>query len=178
MDVSDVEFQAVEELISVVPNFSHDKLYLISGEIGPFNPGLPVNVPLWMAMNLKQRRKCRIQAPEWMDIEKLEQHKQEEKDSAVFQPMPNPHYMEITKILLIHAADDIPNADEVHTLVKDVWDLRAAKLRHSIDTFVAEQQTHASLDNLSLMEINTIRPFLTQALDHMHTLLSNTQGGH
>lgn len=37
------------------------------GDLGPFNPGLMVEVPVWLALNLKQRQKCRIVPPEWMD---------------------------------------------------------------------------------------------------------------
>ncbi|XP_033626545.1 DNA replication complex GINS protein PSF2-like [Asterias rubens] len=177
MDSAEVEFLAEKQLVTVVPNFSHDEVFLIGGSVGPFNAGLPVEVPLWMAVNLKQRQKCRIQPPDWMDIEKLKDKKQEEKDSPIFQPMMNQHYMVVTKLLLSHATDDIPHADEVHTLVKDIWDLRMAKLRQSVDKFVKDQETHARLDNLSLMEINTVRPFLTQALDHMHTLRMNTLVG-
>lgn len=174
MDPAEVEFLAEKELVTIIPNFSHNKLYLISGDIGPFNPGLPLDVPLWLAVNLKQRQKCRIQPPEWMDVETLEAKKQEEKDSAVFESVMNPHFMEISKLLLTHAADDITNADEVHALIKDLWDIRAAKLRQSVDKFIKAQASYAKLDNLSLMEINTIRPFLTQALDNMHTLKMNS----
>jgi len=38
------------------------------GDIGPFSAGLPLEVPLWMAINLKQRQKARIRPPEWMDV--------------------------------------------------------------------------------------------------------------
>ncbi|XP_072014103.1 DNA replication complex GINS protein PSF2-like [Amphiura filiformis] len=174
MEPSEVEFLAEKETVTIIPNFSHNDIYLIGGDVGPFNAGMPVNVPLWMAINLKQRQKCRIQPPDWMDVEKLQEKKQEEVDSPIFQPTMNPHYMEVTKLLLSHATDDIPHADEVHTLVKDIWDLRVAKLRQSVDRFVKDQETYARLDNLSLMEINTIRPFLTPALDQMHGLRMNT----
>lgn len=40
----------------------------LQGDLGPFNPGLPVEVPLWLAINLKQRQKCRLLPPEWMDV--------------------------------------------------------------------------------------------------------------
>ena len=40
------------------------------GDLGPFNPGLPVQVPVWLALNLKQRQKCRILPPPWMDVGK------------------------------------------------------------------------------------------------------------
>jgi len=35
---------------------------------------------------------------------------------------------------------------------------------------VAKQERHAQVDNLTVMEINTVRSLLTNALDHMHDL--------
>ena len=40
----------------------------LQGDIGPFNASLPTEVPLWVAIFLKQRRKCRILPPDWMDV--------------------------------------------------------------------------------------------------------------
>lgn len=43
--------------------------------------------------------------------------------------------------------DDIPRADEIRTLVKDIWDLRVAKLRSSsLDGFVKHSDiSHAKV---------------------------------
>ncbi|XP_045194490.2 DNA replication complex GINS protein PSF2-like [Mercenaria mercenaria] len=177
MDPAEVEFLAEKELITIVPNFTLDKIFLIGGDIGPFTAGLPIEVPLWMAVNLKQRQKARIRPPEWMDVEKLQEKKQEETDSKFFTAMPCRHYMELTQLLLKYAMDDIPHADETRTLIKDIWDLRIAKLRSSIDTFVKSDATHAKLNHLTLMELNTVRPFLTKSLDHLHMLRTNITGG-
>lgn len=137
MDPAEVEFLAEKEPVTVIPNFSLDKVYLIGvseslsfvkmlffwlglivlwsginnpyidiicqssnsndtcyivtigliwyatlipavltlvkrlcaqGDLGPFNPGLPVDVPVWLALNLKQRQRCRIVPPAWMDV--------------------------------------------------------------------------------------------------------------
>ncbi|KAL4688660.1 hypothetical protein H8959_004912 [Pygathrix nigripes] len=46
MDAAEVEFLAEKELVTIIPNFSLDKICLIGGDLGPFNPGLPVEVPL------------------------------------------------------------------------------------------------------------------------------------
>lgn len=177
MDPAEVEFLAEKESITVVPNFALDKIYLIGGDIGPFTAGLPIEVPLWMAINLKQRQKARIRPPDWMDVEKLQEKKQEETDSKFFTEMPCKHYMELTQLLLKYAMDDIPHADETRTLIKDIWDLRIAKLRSSIDTFVKSDATHAKLNHLTLMELNTVRPFLTRSLDQLHVLRMNISGG-
>ncbi|KAG5270113.1 hypothetical protein AALO_G00188870 [Alosa alosa] len=177
MDPSEVEFLAEKEMVQIIPNFSLDKVYLIGGDLGPFNPGLPVEVPVWLALNLKQRQKCRIVPPEWMDVQKLEEIRDQERKEETFTPIPNPYYMELTKLLLNHAADNIPKADEIRTLVKDIWDTRIAKLRLSIDSFISQQEAHAKLDNLTLMEINTTRSFLLDSLDCMYKLRSNVQPG-
>ncbi|XP_006735022.1 DNA replication complex GINS protein PSF2 [Leptonychotes weddellii] len=104
MDAAEVEFLAEKELVTIIPNFSLDKIYLIGS-----------------------------------------------------------------------ASDNIPKADEIRTLIKDVWDTRTAKLRVSADSFVRQQEAHAKLDNLTLMEINTSGAFLTQALNHMYKLRTNLQ---
>ena len=41
------------------------------GEFGPFNPSMHSRVPLWLAVHLKQRQKCRIEPPDWMSVGKL-----------------------------------------------------------------------------------------------------------
>ncbi|KAF7464245.1 Hypothetical predicted protein [Marmota monax] len=205
MDAAEVEFLAEKELVTIIPNFSLDKIYLIGvrpragagrggaagsagpvlrraltavalqGDLGPFSPGLPVAVPLWLAVNLKQRQKCRLLPAEWMDVEKLEKMRDHERKEETFTPVPSPYYMELTKLLLNHASEDIPKADAIRTLIKDLWDTRIAKLRVSADSFVRQQEAHAKLDNLTLMEINTSGAFLTQALHHMHKLRTNLQ---
>lgn len=93
MEPAEVEFLAEKELITIVPNFSENRLYLISvgdliftlapsmfrqlpppsfgapqGEVGPFNPSMQTRVPLWLALNLRQRQKCHIVPPEWLSV--------------------------------------------------------------------------------------------------------------
>ena len=57
---------------SVSSNVKYHTLKLVvscfQGDIGPFSASIPTEVPLWVAIFLKQRRKCRIQPPNWMDV--------------------------------------------------------------------------------------------------------------
>lgn len=189
MNPAEVEFLAENQIIQVIPNFSHSALYLICGEVGPFRPGIAVNVPLWMAINLKQRQKCRLTAPEWMNVETLTQIKEKETTSDVFTEMPDEHYIVTTELILSTAPHDIANADEVRTLVKvlvifyptlisllknyflkDLWDMRIAKLRSLVDSLLKRGEAHLNVDNLTLMELNTVQPFLPHALDQIFRL--------
>lgn len=43
------------------------------------------------------------------------------------------------------ASDNIPKADTIRTLIKDLWDTRMAKLRVSADSFVQQQEAHAKV---------------------------------
>jgi len=53
--------------------------------------------------------------------------------------------------------------------------MRIAKLRSSVDVFLKGGHAHAQLDHLTLMEINTVRPFLPHALDQIFRLKQVTQ---
>ncbi|XP_050733749.1 probable DNA replication complex GINS protein PSF2 isoform X2 [Eriocheir sinensis] len=170
MDASEIEFLAEKTPISIVPNFTQEKLYLISGDVGPFAPGIPVEVPLWLGLNLRQRGKCRLVMPDWLDEEKLAEKKEEETQSKVFTEMPSEHYLIIAQLLLAAEPEGIPNPQEVKTLIKDIWDLRISKLRSSVADFILSDGTHAKLDRLTLLEINSIRPILPHSLDQLHRL--------
>lgn len=84
MDPAEVEFLAEKEIIEVIPNFSFESVHLISGTIGPFKAGLPLNVPLWLAVTLRQQQKCRFVPPQWMDVDLLEEVREEEKQSRYY----------------------------------------------------------------------------------------------
>ena len=172
----ELEFLAENVLIRVVPKLNQDKLYLIGGEFGPFVAGMPCEVPLWIAIYLFNKRLCDVRAPDWLTVEKLGEWKEKEIDNAdEFQPMICEHYMEISQLLLTNALDCIPHADQVRTLVKDIWDIRTSKLRKSIDTFIRDEETFAGLKNLSVMEINFVRPLLVNTLDTMNSIRFSDQ---
>ncbi|XP_056638569.1 DNA replication complex GINS protein PSF2 [Diorhabda sublineata] len=170
MNPEEIEFLAEKESISIIPTFNNDVIHLITGDVGPFRASLPTNVPLWMAITLKQQQRCKIQPPDWMNVEKLESIKEEEKQSINFTKMPSDHYMVEAKVLLDYASDDIPKADEVRTVIKDIWDIRMSKIRSSVTKLVKNGEFYAAVDNLTIMEINSMRPILPHALDQLYRM--------
>ncbi|XP_045542941.1 probable DNA replication complex GINS protein PSF2 [Papilio machaon] len=175
MDPYEIEFIGENRIVSIIPNFSHDKIFLICGEFGPFRAGLPMNVPLWLGVMLKQKQKCRIVAPDWMDIEVLENIKEEEKKSRFFTKMPNEHYMVEAKLILGTAAEDIPRASEIKTIIKDIWDIRMSKLRTSMDALMKTGGSYGRLDHLTMMEINSVKPLLPEAMNELHRIKMNAR---
>jgi GINS complex subunit 2 len=79
MDPEEIEFIGEKEEIGIIPNFNNQPLHLICNSVGPFRAGLPMHVPLWLAIHLKRQQKCRIVPPIWMDRDLLEDLKEAEK---------------------------------------------------------------------------------------------------
>jgi len=57
------------------------------------------------------------------------------------------------------AADNVVKADEIRTLVKDVWDIRMAKLHSSIDVFLKSDATHAKVTVLIEASVLNIKVY-------------------
>ena len=142
----------------------------VSGDVGPFKPGLPVSVPLWLAVNLRQRQRCRLVRPGWLQVDTLEEVRDAEKEEALFTEMPAPNIFVVANIVLDCAKEDIEKADEVRMVLRDIWDIRQAKLRRSVDSFIQGAHLHAKLNHLQLIELNTVRPLLPHAFDQINRL--------
>ncbi|VDN59885.1 unnamed protein product [Dracunculus medinensis] len=113
MDPNLCQFVAENELIQIIPNFNYEKLYLICGDVGPFEAGIPLEVPLWMAIRLKKQHKCRILAPEWFNVESLRKFiDAETREKGGLTPVPR-YFREFSNLLLLDAKDDIIDADQV-----------------------------------------------------------------
>lgn len=165
-----MEFMAERESIKIVPNFSSGTLYLLQGDVGPFKPGLPLEVPLWIGVHLRQRQKCRILQPDWMDVEVLEEAAEREKEEPLFTKLPCDSLFVVANLLLDVATSDFSHADEVKTAIKDIWDVRQAKIRKIVDSFVLSGSLRATLNNVQLIELNGVRPLLPHTMDHIHRL--------
>lgn len=165
MDPEEVEFVGEKVLVGVVPNFAFEPIHLISGTIGPFRAGMPVMVPLWLACHLRKQQKCRFVPPEWMETTVLEELKEEEKRIQSFVKMPSEQYLVEAKLIIGQAPEDVPNSEEVRTVIKDIFDIRMSKYRAFMDTYVKGEATNIHLDNLTIFEIHSWTPVFSQALD-------------
>ncbi|KAI8144129.1 DNA replication complex GINS protein PSF2 [Fennellomyces sp. T-0311] len=186
---SEIEFLAGDEDILIIPTHSMSKLQFIGGTYGPFRPPLKAKVPLWLALMLKKHHMCHILAPEWLSIvehvyEKSRQraHKvtldhlkkmlHDEENEAEFSPLPF-HYMEISMMLLESAPEDVPNSEQVRRYLKDLRETRQSKARAGLSVL---DDRYLGMNNLSLMEINEIRPFFSRAFLEMRKLSVDNAG--
>ncbi|CAE6422527.1 unnamed protein product [Rhizoctonia solani] len=157
----ELEFIASEELVSIVPTISMERIRLMSGVYGPFRPPARTKIPLWFAANLKLKRKCYIVPPEWLNVEWLQEKLREETTQDTFSKMPF-RYLEISKVLLDVAYEDITGSERVRNLLKDIREARQAKLRVGLKDL---DHLQLSFPNICAMEINELRPFFIKAME-------------
>lgn len=66
------------------------------------------------------------------------------------------------------ALDDIREADLVRSLLMDIQDVRRSKIRRGLTAL--KDSAAVRLNNLTLMEINSIRPFFVQAMNTFYKM--------
>eukprot|EP01117_Protostelium_nocturnum_P014205 TRINITY_DN5384_c0_g1_i1.p1 TRINITY_DN5384_c0_g1~~TRINITY_DN5384_c0_g1_i1.p1 ORF type:complete len:189 (-),score=55.45 TRINITY_DN5384_c0_g1_i1:157-723(-) len=170
---SDVDFFAEDEKITIEPNFNMEAVTFISGTLGPFKTLQKTEVPLWLAVELKQKRKCNIVIPSWLTVNQLEEKYERESAKNTNEPFEvmNYYYMEIAAQLLEYAADDFENVGKVRRLIEDIWTSRTTRIRKQMEENInAEDSSSFRLGNLASMELKTISPILTQTISQFRAL--------
>ena len=176
--------QAEDTRVTIIPNFAHIKFDFISGECGPFEPGLPVEVPLWLALTLKRQLKCQVTTPKWLEIDELRSAIDAERESTGFGDKVPYHYLEIASMLLNGAKEDIANQDAIRTAIEDLKDIRQGKIRSGIRAIVntefgskADGDVTQQVDGIGIrmrgiaaMEIHAMRDHFLLALERMQTM--------
>ncbi|KDR83972.1 hypothetical protein GALMADRAFT_219801 [Galerina marginata CBS 339.88] len=165
----ELELVASQQLIEIVPLISMEKTAFISGAYGPLRPPNKAKIPLWMAVNLKLKKKCHIIAPVWLNVDFLQERLTLETSEPTFSSLPF-RFAEISKVILDVASDDLENPDKIRSLLKDLREARQAKSRDGLKTL---DHSELSLPNLCSMEINEIRPYFVQSMSILTQLVRN-----
>ena len=104
-------FLAEDTPVTIVPNFALPSstggvVSCVCGDLGPFSPAVPVDVPLWAALALHAMKRCRVVPPAWLTLENLAAVDEAERASAAsFEPLP-PAYLEVGRRLLTHCRSE------------------------------------------------------------------------
>lgn len=127
-----------------------------------------VGVPLWLALLLKKQARCNIVVPDWLDESQLKAvYEEEKRDSASFQKLPW-HWLEIGLALIDGAPDDLRSpANTLRALLQDIREVRQAKARTGLSQI---NESDLQMDDLSLLEINEMRPFMVMMMDQLRRM--------
>ena len=172
------EFLAKETLIVITSGVSHEQFHFLSGKFGPLEAGLPCQVPLWFALQLRRNGKCIIEIPEWLTVASLEKTKDDEKVKEGLTDLPY-YFVEIAQLLLAHAKDDFDSPDQTRTLLQDIQGIRMDRLRTGVLTFAdlakaGEGIPSVKLPNICASEVLGLRGFVSQSLGMFKRLVEQT----
>ncbi|KAG2449027.1 hypothetical protein HYH02_005779 [Chlamydomonas schloesseri] len=176
----ELEFMAEHEKVTIVPNFTlnlpNSMLTCIEGTYGPFRPNIPVEVPMYLALALNRRNKCRIQPPAWMAREKLKAVLDEERTiPQYFQPVPQ-YYVETAKMLFAEARAIFGTNAEVNEIMDLVEELKKVRNSKILDGLrKVSGPITVKLNNLSASESNKIRLLFENSLNMWHQLAKNNK---
>ncbi|KAG9510120.1 Serine/threonine-protein phosphatase 6 catalytic subunit, partial [Fragariocoptes setiger] len=163
------DFLAEDELVEIVPNFRYNQvLNLICGDFGPFQPSIPIRVPMWMALNLHRQQKCKIILPLW--IRDLHKYSEQQANDPGLIEMPSDHWREILKLLETH------NISIPHNSC-DLVERREAILRKSVhtlmDQIVSEDEDrilNVKLKNATRFELAYLKKLLLASFETSKSL--------
>ncbi|EGW35077.1 uncharacterized protein SPAPADRAFT_64268 [Spathaspora passalidarum NRRL Y-27907] len=169
---AEINFLAENETVTILPRYSMKKIELIGTPIPPLRAMRREKVPLWVALILKSQDKCNIVPPKWLNLAYLkEKHEEELRKPNQFSDLPW-HWQEIAKILLARAQDDL--SDPSHQLRSVIQDLREIRLVKSRKGLKELNESNISLNGLSLLEINELRPFVLGVMNKLRSLHETT----
>ncbi|KAL8896651.1 MAG: hypothetical protein Q9192_002973 [Flavoplaca navasiana] len=194
----EVAFLCEMELVTVIPRQRLEGLQLLGGPTTPLIPPHRTPLPLWLALLLKRQNRANILPPPWLSPSSLDAILQLETSSPGFSdPPPLPrtstttttpfsppflpsatadapadalpyHWLELSTLLLEAASDDIPSADHVRRLLRDLREVRMAKMRAGVE--VLEGGREVKMNGVGGMEVSEGRAFIGGVVDGLRKL--------
>ncbi|KNZ51379.1 hypothetical protein VP01_3979g1 [Puccinia sorghi] len=165
------------EKMDFIPNRMIAKFRNLDSEMifEDLRPLKTITLPLWLIIELKLKKLGKVVLPTWLSELELKKLLQYEVNSLQLSELPY-FWLEISRLLIEIAADDIDSLEEVKKTLKDLKEVRQNKLRSSLKFTLSSQNqqaqqardysfknvlNHLEIPNLSHFELNEIRPTLT-----------------
>lgn len=172
--LEDDQFIAMEQKVTIRPNFETRRpIQCIAGSFGRFRYLSPIEVPLWLALELEKKKRCTIEVPKWMEVDSLKRSLEAEREEPyVFLPLDH-HYIETGLALLSLSTAFTAQPFErlkMFTTLKELIEVRRAKIIQGMLTFDS-QINHINVTNMAAVEIASVRGRTTVALDTFRDML-------
>ncbi|KAI9723460.1 MAG: DNA replication protein psf2 [Chrysothrix sp. TS-e1954] len=194
----EIAFLCEMELVTVIPRQRMASLDLLGGKTSPLRPPHRADLPLWLALLLKRQGRADIAPPAWLYPDSLRQILDRETNDAhsdAFSPAPplsrlaadlkTPpfmptsvaaapadflpyHWLELGQTLLAAAADDVPDSEQVRRLLRDLREVRMAKVRQGVE--VLDGGAGVQMDGVGATEVGEGRAFVTGVIDGLRKI--------
>lgn len=150
------DFYLGEVNVKVNPLFNSDKILFIKQELGPFRQNYPIEIPLWIALELKKKQKVKIYIPDYYFDEYIKQKIIEENNSKDSLCKLEFYFFDMFKILGDNCNDEIKNYISLKALVDKLKDIRHLKIMNIFENINKETE-FLELENFTYFEINLFK---------------------
>ncbi|KAI9819313.1 MAG: DNA replication protein psf2 [Thelocarpon impressellum] len=189
---SEVAFLCEMEMVTIIPRQRLESLELLGGPTTALNPPHRTPLPLWLALLLKRQKRANIVPPPWLNRASLElilQVETEKLPEAFSPPPPLPpgtsppfapsctdgapekalpyHWLELGEIILDAASDDVVEPDNVRRLMRDLREVRMAKMRAGV---MVLDSGVVSVTGVGGMEVAEARGFIGGVVDGLRKI--------
>mmetsp|Transcript_7069 Transcript_7069/g.8142 ORF Transcript_7069/g.8142 Transcript_7069/m.8142 type:complete len:370 (-) Transcript_7069:104-1213(-) len=159
--------------------------------LGPFQAGIPITVPLYIATLMRRRQLCHLICPPWLTVPILTRVLAHETDvtQSTFSPELPTQYREIARTILAAVGNsthsdstEIPEAAKLKILLEDLECVRLDKIRRNIhklssDIMVQSADTNTGGDEDGEELSGKFRPLPIIDVTGMGTLEMHTMKG-
>ena len=166
-------FRADDAVVEIIPQFALPQplhLYTSTKPLGPWQAGIPTQVPLWLACHLQTKRLCTVPTPTWLSVSNLADIlAHERKETTLWQDksrLPFDYYQIAQRMTLEPAAQ---------LLLTDLLQVRMDKLRQQFQGLLKNQPslddddsppppTALEISGMGSIEIALLQNTIKQAL--------------
>lgn len=171
MNYNEIEFLGEDELVEIIPNFSSkEEIELIQGSFGPFEVNLPIQIPLWIAITLRKKGKCKIQQPKWLDIEYLKEKIEEEKKNEIEFSRLSFDFIQNGLILLKICSkngNDFEKIENIRILLEDLMNIREIKIKKGL-LKIDNSTSGLEMANITCIEMNKYRQVISNTMKNLN----------
>jgi len=132
-------------------------------------------------VHLKKQQKCKLEWPEWMQPEKMEERIAQEKSKNNFSNLPF-HYGEIGKLILDHFSTDHPEARKISSLLIDLQSIRMDRVVVGLNDIADAVSNGGYVSDVGLPGISSIdllptKRYMTKSMDQFVSFNSGGDEG-
>jgi GINS complex subunit 2 len=164
----EIEFLAQDDLVEIIPMFKCDEMNLVQGSFGPFEVNVPIEIPLWVALTLRKRGKCKLVQPNWLTAEHLQNLITKEKESGQEDLSEVPYHFFVHSLMLLAVSNqngsDFQKSDTIRLGIEDLLHYRDQKIQRGL-LKLEEPQKALELLNHTVVEVVKYREIITKCLN-------------
>ncbi|KAL8335000.1 hypothetical protein RB598_009283 [Gaeumannomyces tritici] len=170
LTASEAAFLCEMEMVTVVPRQRLDSINLLGGKTPTLRPPHRATLPLWLALLLKKQRRANIVPPAWLHPASLAQiiHHETHTNPTQFSPPPPPPSRSDGRGLA-------HRVNEIYSLIRDLVEIRAAKMRASSGDVESFGGSVASLRGVGSAELAENRAFVLGVANGVRKLGASTE---